>query len=41
MDTIGCGELLGGEHIKISGLGKDAHVEVYNFDGPTYIPGLV
>jgi hypothetical protein len=41
MDSIGCGELLGGEHIKIAGLGKDAQVEVYKFDGPTYIPGLV
>jgi len=41
MDSIGCGELLGGEHVKIAGLGKDGHVEVYKFDGPTYIPGLV
>jgi len=41
MDSIGCNELLGGEKIKIAGLGKDAHVEVYKFDGPTYIPGLV
>jgi hypothetical protein len=42
MDSIGCGELLGGETVKIKGLGKDAHVEeVYRFDGPTYIPGIV
>jgi hypothetical protein len=41
MDSIGCEELLGGENIKIAGLGKEGHVEVYKFDGPTYIPGLV
>jgi len=41
MDAIGCGELLGGETIKIAGVGKDAVVEIYKFDGPTYIPGLI
>jgi len=41
MDSIGCGELLGGEQINVAGLGKDGKVEVYKFDGPTYIPGLV
>jgi hypothetical protein len=41
MDSNGCEELLGGETIKISGLGQEGHVEVYKFDGPTYIPGLV
>ena len=41
MDSIGCNELLGGEKIKISGLGDEGHVEVFKFDGPTYIPGLV
>jgi hypothetical protein len=41
MDSIGCGELLGGETIKIAGIGKDANVEIYKFDGPTYIPGIV
>ncbi len=41
MDSNGCQELLGGENIKIAGLGKDAHVEVYKYDGPQYIPGLV
>ena len=41
MDSIGCEELLGGENIKIAGLGKEGNVEVYKFDGPTYIPGLV
>lgn len=41
MDSIGCDELLGGERVNISGLGSDGHVEVFKFDGPTYIPGLV
>ena len=41
MDSIGCEELLGGEHVNIAGLGKEGRVEVYKFDGPTYIPGLV
>lgn len=41
MDSIGCNEILGGEHIKIQGINKEGDVEVYKFDGPTYIPGLV
>jgi hypothetical protein len=41
MDSIGCNELLGGETVKISGMGTDGNVEVFKFDGPTYIPGLV
>lgn len=41
MDSIGCEELLGGEQIKIAGLGEIGNVEVYKFDGPTYIPGMV
>jgi hypothetical protein len=41
MDAIGCDELYGGESVKSAGLGKEGHVEVYKFDGPSYIPGLV
>jgi hypothetical protein len=41
MDSNGCQELLGGETIKISGLNDEGHVEVFKYDGPTYIPGLV
>ena len=41
MDSIGCNELLGGESVNVAGLGKSGHVEVFKFDGPTYIPGLV
>jgi len=41
MDSIGCEELYGGEQVKIAGNGKEGNVEIYKFDGPTYIPGLV
>jgi hypothetical protein len=41
MDDIGCDELLGGETVKISGLDTEGHVEVYKYDGPKYIPGIV
>ena len=41
MDDIGCDELLGGESVHIAGIGKEGHVEVYKYDGPKYIPGLV
>ena len=41
MDSNGCQELFGGETVKVSGLGQEGNVEIYKFDGPTYIPGLV
>ena len=41
MDTIGCNELFGGETVKIKGIDKDGKVEIYKFDGPSYIPGIV
>lgn len=41
MDSIGCNQLFGGENVKIKGLDKDGHVEIYKFDGPSYIPGIV
>jgi hypothetical protein len=41
MDSNGCSELLGGETIRVNGMNKEGHVEVYKFDGPQYIPGLV
>lgn len=41
MDDIGCDELVGGETVKIAGIGKEGGVEVYKYDGPKYIPGLV
>ncbi len=41
MDQIGCEELLGGETVDVGGVNKSGTVEVYKFDGPTYIPGIV
>jgi len=41
MDTIGCNQLFGGENVKIQGLDKEGRVEIYKFDGPSYIPGIV
>jgi hypothetical protein len=41
MDTVGCDELLGRETVKIAGLGKEGVVEIYRYDGPKYIPGIV
>jgi hypothetical protein len=41
MDSVGCNELLGGERVSVGGIGKEGNVEVYHFDGPTYIPGIV
>jgi hypothetical protein len=41
MDTIGCNELFGGETVKIKGIDKEGRVEIYKFDGPSYIPGIV
>ena len=41
MDQIGCEELLGGETVHVGGVDKSGTVEVYKFDGPTYIPGIV
>lgn len=40
-DQVGCSEILGGEHVKIAGLNTEGQAEIYKFDGPTYIPGLV
>ena len=41
MDDIGCDELFGGENVHIAGTGKEGRVEVYKYDGPKYIPGIV
>ena len=41
MDDIGCPELMSGEHVNVSALGKEGQVEIYRFDGPKYIPGLL
>jgi hypothetical protein len=41
MDDIGCPELMSGEHITVDALNKQGQVEIYRFDGPKYIPGLL
>ena len=41
MEDVGCSELTGGETIQIRGLDKSANVEVYKFDAPKYIPGIL
>ena len=41
MEDIGCPELMSGEHVNVSALGKEGQVEIYRFDGPKYIPGLL
>ncbi len=40
-DDIGCEELFGGEEVHVKGVGQSGTVDIYKFDGPTYIPGLV
>jgi hypothetical protein len=41
MDSVGCGEIFSGETVHIKALKKEGTADVYKFDGPTYIPGLV
>jgi len=41
MDDVGCDELMSGQSVKLNGLHKEGKVDVYRFDGPKYIPGLI
>ena len=41
MDDVGCQEILSGETIKIEALKKEGKTNIYRFDGPKYIPGLI
>jgi len=41
MDDVGCDELMSGQSVKLNGLHKEGKVDVYRFDGPKYIPGLL
>ena len=41
MDDVGCQEILSGEHVKVEILGKEGTANMYRFDGPKYIPGLL
>lgn len=40
-EDIGCEELFGGEEVHVKGVGQSGTVDIYKFDGPTYIPGIV
>lgn len=41
MDDTGCQEILSGEDVKIDVLHKQGTANMYKFDGPKYIPGLL
>ena len=41
MDDVGCQEILSGEPVKIDALHKEGKTDIYRFDGPKYIPGLI
>jgi len=32
---------MSGEHITVDALNKEGQVDIYRFDGPKYIPGLL
>lgn len=41
MDDVGCPEISSGDRVHIRGLQKEGQTEIYRFDGPKYIPGLL
>jgi len=41
MDDVGCQEIMSGESIKIDALKKEGKTDIYQFNGPKYIPGLI
>ena len=41
MDDVGCSEVSSGDSVHIRGLQKEGQTEIYRFDGPKYIPGLL
>jgi len=41
MDQVGCDELMSGDNVHLEGLGQHGKVNMYRFDGPKYIPGLI
>jgi len=41
MDDVGCQEILSGDKVKVDGLHKEGKTEIYRYDGPKYIPGLL
>jgi hypothetical protein len=41
MDDVGCSEIMSGEDVKIDALRKEGKTNIYRFDGPKYIPGMI
>lgn len=41
MDDVGCSEIMSGEDVKIEALRKEGKTNIYRFDGPKYIPGMI
>lgn len=41
MSDTGCQEIMSGESIHIDALGKEGKTNIYQMDGPKYIPGLI
>lgn len=41
MDGVGCQEIISGDPVKIDGLQKEGKANIYRFDGPKYIPGMI
>lgn len=41
MDDVGCPEVSSGDRVHVRGLQKEGQTEIYRFDGPKYLPGLL
>lgn len=41
MDDVGCPEVSSGDSVHVRGLQKEGKTEIYRFDGPKYLPGLL
>ena len=40
-DDVGCDELFDGENIRINPTGQEGKVNIYRFNGPTYVPNIM
>ena len=41
MGDVGCQEIMSGESVRIDALGTEGKTQVYQMDGPKYIPGMI
>jgi len=41
MGDVGCQEIMSGESVRIDALGTEGKTQVYQLDGPKYIPGMI